>query len=1241
MDEFNRKWVGNPDYEAWKQGLERLSPSSREQYFRTYGREYRPDWTSPSEDHEDAPADSPQVNRANSTPEVAAVDKVLKDNPVAVPPPLSNIDNLLNNSNKVPYKLFGTKTEGAAPFASEYGLMPQFGDYLDADGNVARQFLQGVHSKQTGVPLKSDKGRYNAASARAQGFVLPPYSSDPGSNFVDNLNDILFTLENGKRSPASLDLARRLRDTFVDFSYEALTQPSNLLMGVGELGVVGRGVDKLAKPVLSRAAKIPALLDSMGLRNVPRVGGAVSDMAHLASAASQTKEARELAGRVAVGATQGALNSDGNDREHIDAIEGGLLGFTPAVLKMATHGGNIIGDEFISYALRNSPTLHFGDKELKLSDYPKVILRGAQAADMRANAAMDLIQGRAEALKNMPDWKRVEVTDFLRKAMKIENKRGYDIYFKSAKKVFGDTAVNAANLRSYKELGDIARRRFLEEKGVKWFRELSPEDQDIFKRIVPDDHEVRIHAADGLFYEAGGKDLVNYSMNRARHWARQGLENTPEFRKLAGGLDNTSLSDVAPMVIHNQNMIDKLNAAADLDEVFHPGVKIVKTGNVDGKMITPEMRKSQGLVQLDSENGWFVTPEDFERLKKSPIVGFKYHVDNVFDKEAYEASKDLFAPSGELQRMKFGANSPARENLMKSGMSAAEADDLSYAIYADRAALSFLKKQDQEALAITNAASNDIKGSLHIGDYDKLGTLWKRNVLYGGLSWVKQQFVDGIEKSYMEHGIKGIGRAATGGVFSKEADIAMREIDRAINGDYRQVLGSKANEYRKYGVVKATQLYDALDMSPAERMLRYPPNALPDKMGVLDRTIKWQEQGFGFKPAAKWNKKIESVGQRLEWNVRTASYEHFKEQIAKRDGIKLANAKPEQFDKICREAAEMVSDRYFDFGNMSAFSKEVGRRILPFWNFAINNVRYYGDKVTTSTGMARMNNLNRIVRGIGSSDMAKDPLTVAAYNEANPFYENGQPRNLPAKRGGANYTFTYPKAARSDAAASILSLGTPTDNPFVRGIYPMVKGWGEMAANKDLFFDQPMFPSTMPNGAVSMGKGGYLGLLQNTILGNNATKADGGLLKTGANLLLGTHGIQPSPIAGSPQQTSDANTVLTKLREMFPVMPALPTAPGRAASALYNLSNIPIVDDVAKGAYSVLQHTLSGSPSNSTRKAIDPLVDFVNPFGQYVVRDPRLNLFPIKNKIEELKNAPKEEALREQQRSRPKTFFDK
>jgi hypothetical protein len=932
------------------------------------------------------------------------------------------------------------------------------------------------------------------------------------------------------------DQKKSFRDDINNFTSDPLGSSASL--GARALDTVG--------DIVFEGASDPLTYVGVGLAN---------RLAKGAKALGASENVADVAGRASVGAGYGALGNVSNETS--DQSLSGLakdtafgavtFGAAKPIAKGFVQGAEAAGGVVLRTSL-GEKSIEFAGKAIKLAESIKnpTIQKAAINAQRKiGNIAHEIRQGRLKSLDGLSDEDAVTVNQAFKAAKAIENQVAHEAYEAEARKIFGDDLVDEQLKKSKASLAD---------------KDTAESLRDI---------DISRHATDALLDRFGGDQVKNYLWNKARYTARQEMKDGNAVHDAVfASLKKESADAARKWADHNDAIVAKYNAARNVDEVFNP--------NIEFRVNKQGVSDASKFEELSPGSSLLVKGGNLDSLKSSPMVGFKYHTEDVFDKQAFELSKKMFA-SGSAKGFARGVRAgegDAAEKLIAEGVPAREAYDKAYGVYSEEAAAAFLDNAEKEAIAITSAVNREFSGGV-VGVADKLTKLFKRNVLYNSISWLKQQYFDNVGKRFIEHGItwdKGL---------AKNID---DDINKALKGNASNITSDEANEYLKYGVTDSDYVADAMDMTEFEKTLRY--RTMPKeqaKEGLLDKAIRQQDAGFGIKPLKWWSDNTQEIGRKLEWNARAKTYERLKSELIKQHksaGLELTDA---ALDGIKAKAGQSTRDIFFDYRDVSAVEQLLLKRLIPFYAFTSKNLTYYADALTAGGSKAARSNILEKIHGSSGQSAFQDEEARETLDGANNYAAKGDPRVL---GGDSDFVamLVNPKSAKMDAlnilsypADLLKSLSADTyagakdvlyetlfsqDNPVIRGANPTVKGIAEIIAGKDMFSNQDLNLSKSIKKKNWVGQKGYFPANVNRVLESIGVDKDTAAGFTGVNI---------SEKTGNPETKNSSTMYENKLRDIFPILPVVGPAPARAAATLYNVANAPIFNTLNQIAYNATQ----------------------------------------------------------------------
>lgn len=1066
-------------------------------------------------------------------------------------------------------------------------LMNQILDLLNAGSQTVRAPIDRLGALINDKEVQTDNGQHNAESFR-KNWNIPTNDQvlPAGSTWRDDLNG-MFSPENYK-SPNKLASAARLGYRAVqgvaDFGYETLTTPLTYAPIVGELAPL-----KAAGKALAGTKVAEKIGETVGAGS--KAIGA-SDEAAAKIASQVAEKTGKYTPYAATGAGLGALNDyehrNDND-EHIGPL-GGAATFagSPAAASGVIGAANIAGNKMLESWL-GQKTVEYGGKMLELARYPELKSAVDKLTQKTAYIAHEIRQGRLKALSGLSDDEAVQVNEAMKSAKAAEQSIADDAYHKAAVDMAGKEAVD-------KEIAAVKDQ----------YSKAFPQGNDLVNETyrAPSDVDFRREAADNIFNQYGGPQLKGYMWNVSRSKAGDAMtQGGPEFDKVFGHLTSPQVDAALEWSKHNDDIIKRYNESKNLSDVFKNDIPL-------SVHATPQ-EMPIGNIALNNSGKVSTTAEGLETLKNNPVVGFKFHTEDVYDKDVFDASKELFAGiSGAFKRGVAGGEGKAADKMIAEGVSPREAHDKAYAAYADQAAASFLSQTDRENIAIVRGAQNEIRQLPGVQTLDKLTTIWKRNVLYASLSWVKQQLFDNLGKMYVENGL--LNTNGSNWLKGLPSNLS-HELDSALAGNASVLTSPKINEYLKYDVLGSSFMTDAKNMTDAEKALRFRPDSkmFNKEQGLVDKLGEWQDNGFGNSALKRFQEFTSGWGESLEANARATTYEAIKKDLIAKNVDRLEGIPPQTMDEIQKQAAEMTNKAFFNYRDVTAIEKELYKRVVPFYTFQSKNLVYQADRMFNPKFAGRTNALNILQNQLGR-DPHNDEATGDYIDQANNYLSKGNPRviNNPEEAGYTAF-ISNPKATRFDALNALtlipqaiqsadLSDIVGQDNPVLKGLHPIAKGAAELLSGKDLFSKQPLNPAENSYGGMNwLGQKGYRGMLLNQLIDPNFTESrkesdaiyDGDVPYARKamhviNDLLGTAGVRPNVKTGSPETDSASTMYGNKLKEMFPLLPPVGNSMSRAIIAGYNMTNNPATDMLTQMAYQGLHTDDKNTPADLLTKLL-------------------------------------------------------
>jgi len=1089
-------------------------------------------------------------------------------------------------SNNIDITKMSSQTSSTNPIFDDYVPQPQdpgenngmsyinqMLELISAPRNLVNQQIDSAISG--GKPSINDNGKHNAKTFRqnllrsfgdSQSSIdKAGYAADQSRGWRDDLNTVLFNPFDKNYDKAKSDLGKRAADSAIDLGYEVATDPLSyagaVLKGVGK-GAEALGIVKAASSPTSGALKGAALGGSLGVAN---------QMSHEA----------------------------GDERPYIGPIEGASLGVVPALTTIGAGVVSAAGDKVVKNILEGKTAQYMG-KMMDLSQYPALKPVADEIRRKSDYVAHMIRQGKRKVFEGMTDEEAVQVEQFFSNAKNLSDEISQGAYYEQTKALIGEKSLDGFKDKALAELqkkyaGDQA-------------REIT--EQMINTKTA--DLALKAHDPSG--------NVGRYVWNQSRDVTNKTIRSNPKFIELSTGLSDKGLKSAEDWVTHNINVREMYNKAKGYDEVFDPNINLrtskpgandytttdgwvgatarplindtaetikskIESG-VDGIGPVYSERKSfnptykDGFEDIGNNSGFMVQEGKGDALKNHPMVGLDFHTSDVYDKEAFEASKQLFATQGQdgFKRSLFGGESDAVSRLIKEGVPPREAYDRAYSAYSDQAAKAMLDATEKEAMFIVNKGGQYFKDLPGLGVVDALTSSVKKKWLYLNTSWAKTNYWDNLLKVITETGYINGSKFAVGGPFQKKM---ANDIEKTLAGTPLHISSDRTNKYIKLGVVDNTYNLEAKGLTETEMGLRFSPDS---KLRSVDNSfagkINRTTDNFLSIPGVKqFAETTAALGQRFEVNARIMTFENL-----------VKNGVPEE------QAAKMVQKAFYDYSKVSAFGKEIGKRVIPFYSFVTKNMQYWPEAMTDATKLGRLNNVLTSSRRLGVGPAERDPDIGRSIGAENSYLKNGYPQ---IAAGENDYTTLYsaPKMSVFDA------LGMYTD-PFkvAHGITPFLRVPAELGTGIDVFSGQPMNPEKNPYGKKNwLGASGYGGLLLNKIepnftadfkLSDLIADEEGTIsqkmsraAKGAISAALGQTSVKANKNTGTPETTSSLPMYYNKLNELIPFVPGV-----GGLGTLYNVLNSPVAKTATKSFENMLNE------DNETTKAIDVLSGLIAPF---------------------------------------------
>lgn len=489
-------------------------------------------------------------------------------------------------------------------------------------------------------------------------------------------------------------------------------------------------------------------------------------------------------------------------------------------------------------------------------------------------------------------------------------------------------------------------------------------------------------------------------------------------------------------------MMQKVNA--EIDQEVLPQI-LANQGERIGRSVKRWGEHNEKVMDKLNREVFGIAPEvrNAENAAGKGVVGIRFHIDDVYRKEDFEAA----------QKAMSEARVHKARSLGRSNAAAKLGPDNSYAIYSEEFSKNFLSKAEREAMDIVREYKETIplqsgvaklEGGLH--KMDKLTNFIKANMLYFSMSWLKNNYFDNVAKAWVENGLGGMVDAATTGAFRKG-------LSRDVMDLY------KGNVGRAY---KSEHIMDALNLGVLDNpMFKSMTDELTrdflfrpsDIMKANDSTIgnfvrKAGDAWFSKNPVIKV---MSSTGSYMEGTARFTTY------INALDSLRSAPAMKGVADRQLKQmAADLVKKTFFDYGDVSAFESAVFKRLVPFYSFYAKNLPYWAQATFDPARAARVVALDKVRRNIGRAPNDRDQAGMT------PYIEGAAPRKLGKDKQGNQQYLIFPSTSMHDAIRTV----NPKDwlKQFVEKSTPVPKAIVELMSGEDAFSGDKLYPGDQKGG---------------------------------------------------------------------------------------------------------------------------------------------------------------------------------
>jgi len=299
---------------------------------------------------------------------------------------------------------------------------------------------------------------------------------------------------------------------------------------------------------------------------------------------------------------------------------------------------------------------------------------------------------------------------------------------------------------------------------------------------------------------------------------------------------------------------------------------------------------------------------------------------------------------------------------------------------------------------------------------------------------------------------------------------------------------------------KAKQFLQHWDQYGGIRTLLSTEERLPPFLRGLDNAIEnnyGRAANIALKAARKGGKMVNAankvytdfltdtmarIGSANEAYSRIKTFEHVYNSLVKqvpgaKKAIKKAGGPVEAFRKgmfrdITDKAAQVVTDTFFDYSNVTAFEKAYAKRMIPYWTYHTRSAHFWIGKLMDPEVVGRVMTNIRALKDLGSEPTEQDRKYVSPYK-----LKEGA-RMLPDSPDGRSVVVNFPGASVLDALNDVSGLaavfgkltGTWPEGvsaeriKALEKISPIAKTLIELTTGKNMLTGDPVLPSESPTG---------------------------------------------------------------------------------------------------------------------------------------------------------------------------------
>lgn len=927
------------------------------------------------------------------------------------------------------------------------------------------------------------------------GRILRGEKTITAENFIHQIEDKFgIDVTAGERDPAENTALQNSVNVARNIVTDILTSPDGLLAAPAKLISAGKTGTKIAKAVAG-------------------AGATVDDI----------EKTRKLIGRAGLGGTLGVLSVDENDSptEAITKIAGltTAFGFGPPAIGAAARtigkGGDIALNAIIGKMNNDIVTKMEGG-----------ILRTAKAQSEQL--ANDLIK------EGLPES---EVIDRVKKFYGFAQKRSKEVSFSGAGEVADKALVKQKKLQrlflTETQLIDdnmaksLRARGFNEEEigdALRKFDSAVGEGEgmvvdlrrDIKKKILND------YAERGQFID--NIDAGRLATQKANEIATERMLAKQDIPEIAEALREH--------VFFNKRRVDRYN------EFWKRRLTTIKT-----KEIAPNLAfEPPAFWTADLKPMNKLIEEDLEAVAR---IGAKQRFSGLI-----QASKEGVTRQ---QAQELGATKYARMFLTQQELEARQllAGIMSRKPKTSTEALGLMVKglSGESATPFSDITRGFTK------TYDDFTHLMKTKFLVMSHSWLKTNFVDNIARAYFAGGpvaalrtggSQALGTAGiaseklTGGAY--KSFMKNRSFKRIWDATNPEMAGTKIN-YKNdvmnaaadLGVIESDVFKSMRDMvetmdgiteikkgtkdfellqqqlaqaAPLEQSLNKYADFFWDRVGRYGSTMEGTARYITFEEVLKSMKGKHTKG----WNVINKFGADTINNLPRTGKIpkNITHAEIADGQRLLENAAKVVKDTFFDYGELRTFEKYAMKRIFPFYTFWAKNYDFFLNNIVNPEKTARLAKFRLPIVNVG------EPLSEDERFGVRDFMLNQGVRTN--EDTGASQVFkTVPSTSIIDFARNLQKVGgvpiAPSLPDLGSRLNPLLKFLAESATGKDLFLGREVTP-TDDSPVVNVGDSAATHLLD-TLLSKNAIVPDknGNLVTNSALVAFAVRaaGLVPTP----------------------------------------------------------------------------------------------------------------------------------